>query len=149
MFCTLEKKTSHFQAQGNVFICRDMNARTGLQDFTDTQGSKYINGWLSCINYFSHLHRNNHDHSVNKIGKDLLHLCWSLGLYAVNGRIRGDTLGRYTFCSPLGNSTVDCMITDFDPSSLRAFTVRELSQPSAGVPMTATIGHSSQVTVYC
>ncbi len=44
---TLEEETSHFQAQGNVLICGDLNARTGLQpDFTDTQGSKYINNKL-------------------------------------------------------------------------------------------------------
>ncbi len=28
---TLEEETSHFQAQGNVLICGDLNARTGLQ----------------------------------------------------------------------------------------------------------------------
>ncbi len=118
---TLEEETSHFQAQGNVLICGDLNARTGLQpDFTDTQGSKYINNKLTVINNtFSHIHRNNHDHTVNKNGKDLLQLCRSLGLYIINGRLRGDTLGRFTMCSPLGNSTVDYMITDIDPSSLR------------------------------
>ncbi len=121
---TLEEETSHFQAQGNVLICGDLNARTGLQpDFTDTQGIKYINNKLTVINNtFSHIHRNNHDHTVNKNGKDLLQLCRSLGLYIINGSLRGDTLGRFTFCSPLGNSTVDYMITDIDPSSLRSFT---------------------------
>ncbi len=129
MFSTLEEETSHFQAQGNVLICGDLNARTGLQpDFIDTQGSKYINNKLTVINNtFSHIHRNNHDHTVNKDGKDLLQLCRSLGLYIINGRLRGDTLGRFTFCSPLGNSIVDYMITDIDPSSLRSFTVRELT----------------------
>ncbi len=71
MFSTLEEETSHFQAQGNVLICGDLNARTGLQpDFTDTQGSKYINNKRTVINNtFSHIHRNNHDHTVNKNGK--------------------------------------------------------------------------------
>ncbi len=113
-FSTLEEETSHFQAQGNVLICGDLNTRTGLKpDFTDTQGSKYINNKLTVINNtFSHIHRNNHDHTVNKNGKDLLQLCRILSLYIINGRLRGDTLGRFTFCSPLGNSTVDYMITD-------------------------------------
>ncbi len=119
---------------------RDLNARTGLQpDFPDTQGSKYINNKLTVINNtFSHIHRNNHDHTVNKNGKDLLQLCRSLGLYIINGRLRGDTLGRFTFCSPLGNSTVDYMITDIDPSSLRSFTVRELTP----------LSNHSQITAY-
>ncbi len=96
MFSTLEEETNHFQAQGNVLICGDLNARTGLQpDFTDTQGSKYINNKLTVINNtFPHIHRNNHDHTVNKNGKDLLQLCQSLGLYIINGRLRGDTLGQ-------------------------------------------------------
>ncbi len=56
-FSTLEEETSHFQAQGNVLICGDPNARTGLQpDFTDTQGSKYINNKLTVITFtFMHL----------------------------------------------------------------------------------------------
>ncbi len=139
MFSTLEEETNHFQAQGNVLICGDLNARTGLQpDFTDTQGNKYINNKLTVINNtFSHIHRYNHDHTVNKNGKDLLQLCRSLGLYIINGRLRGDTLGRFTFCSPLGNSTVDYMITDIDPSSLRSFTVRELTPLSDHSQITA------------
>ncbi len=139
MFSTLEEETNHFQAQGNVLICGDLYARTGLQpDFTDTQGSKYINNKLTVINNtFSHIHRNNHDHTVNKNGKDLLQLCRSLGLYIINGRLRGDTLGRFTFCTPLGNSTVDYMITDIDPSSLRSFTVRELTPLSDHSQITA------------
>ncbi len=140
MFSTFEEETSHFQAQGNVLICGDLNARTGLQpDFTDAQGSKYINNKLTIINKtFSHIHRNNHDHIVNKNGKVLLQLCRSLGLNIINGRLRGDTLGRFTFGSPLGNSTVDYMITDIDPSSLRPFTVRELTP----------LSDHSQITVY-
>ncbi len=67
----------------------------------------------------------------------LLQLCRSLGLYIINGRLRGDTLGRFTFCSPLGNSTVDYMITDIDPSSLRSFTVRELTPLSDHSQITA------------
>ncbi len=71
-FSTLEEETSHFQAQGNVLICGDLNARTGLQpDFTDTQGSIYINNKLTVINStLSHIHRNNYDHIVNKDGKE-------------------------------------------------------------------------------
>jgi hypothetical protein len=34
----------------------------------------------------------------------------------LNGRIPGDSLGRFMFSSALGNSAVDYVITDMDPS---------------------------------
>ena len=71
--------------------------------------------------------RKNFDPSTNRNGKDLLQLCRSLGLYIANGRLRGDSLGRFTFCSPLGNSTVDYMVTNIDPFSIRSFTVKPLT----------------------
>lgn len=83
-------------------------------------------------------HRNNSDHVVNKSGGDLLQLCRSLSLYFVNGRVRGDSLGRFTCCSPLGHSTVDYMMTDIDPSSLSSFTVK---------PLTPLSDHS-QITLF-
>ena len=60
----------------------------------------------------------------------MLQVCRSLGLYIVNGRLRGDSFGHYTHSSPLGNSTVDYMLTDIDPVHLRAFTVSPLTPQS-------------------
>ncbi len=51
--------------------------------------------------------RKNTDDQVNKNGKLLMELCRSLGLYLVNGRVKGDSLGRYTYSSFHGCSTVD------------------------------------------
>ena len=82
--------------------------------------------------------RNNPDCVVNKTGKELVHLCRSLGLYMLNGRTRGDSLGRFTYCSTLGTSVVDYAITDMDPSSISAFTVR---------PQTPLTDHC-QINVY-
>lgn len=42
----------------------------------------------------------------------------------LNGRIRGDSLGRFTQCSTLGAIVVNNAITDIDLSSISAFTVR-------------------------
>ncbi len=67
--------------------------------------------------------RNNLDQAVNKTGRELVQLCRASGLYILNGRIRGDSLGRFTCCSGLGASVVDYTITDMDPSSYSAFTV--------------------------
>lgn len=123
---SLHTEISHFQAQGNVLLCGDFNARTGSKlDYVDPQGNKHVFGQCSPYLTPALRIRNSLDHSVNKSGKELVHLCRALGLYMLNGRIRGDSLGRFTYCSALGASVVDYAITDMDPSSFNAFTVRQ------------------------
>ncbi len=60
-------------------------------------------------------------HSFDKLtdagGPQLSQLCRALGLYVVSGRRRGDSLGRHTYSSAVGCSTVDYFITDLDPMS--------------------------------
>ena len=51
--------------------------------------------------------KHNYDNITNKDGSQLLQLCRTLGMYIVNGRLRGDSYGRYTYSSSLGSSTVD------------------------------------------
>ena len=137
MFHELETDTCHFQAQGNVLICGDLNARTGLHpDILNSQGDHFIAQNTPFNTIFSH--RKNFDSSTNRNGKDLLQLCRSLGLYIANGRLRGDPLGKFTFCSPHGNSTVDYMVTDIDTFSIKSFTVQ---------PLTPLSDHS-QITMY-
>ena len=137
-FSVLEDEISHYQAQGSVLICGDLNARTGVEpDYITPQGDKHIPGQMS-IPLPSYPHRNNVDKTVNKSGHQLLQLCRTLGLYMVNGQLRGDSFGLYTHSSPLDNSTVDYSITDLDPFCLRAFTVS---------PLTPLSDHS-KITLY-
>ncbi|KAL6455216.1 hypothetical protein MHYP_G00363500 [Metynnis hypsauchen] len=138
IFPSLHHQISSFQAQGSVLICGDLNAHTGsLPDFNTEQGNNYIFGHQHPGN-ISDLPRFNSDPQVNRNGKDLLQLCQSLGLYIISGGLRGDSLGRFTFCSPLGNSTVDYMVTDLEPFSLSAFTVKALTP----------LSDHSQITVF-
>ena len=138
IFPLLQEQICSFQAQGSVLICGDLNARTGsLPDYSTELGNIHVFGQNFPHNT-TNLPRSNSDPQVNKNGRDLLQLCQSLGLYIVNGRLRGDSLGRHTFCSPLGNSTVDYTITDMDPFSLSAFTIK---------PLTPLSDHS-QITVF-
>ncbi len=121
-----------------MLICGDLNARTGPDpDLINAQGDKHIPGQIN-IPPPPHLHRNNFDKTVNRNGHQLLQMCRTLGLYIVNGRLRGDSFGLYTHSSPLGNSTVDYSITDLDPFHLRAFTVS---------PLTPLSDHS-KITLY-
>ena len=137
-FTILEDEINYYQTQGNVLICGDLNARTGTEpDLINTHGDKHIPGQIN-IPPPPHQHRNNLDKTVNRNGHQLLQMCRTLGLYIVNGRLRGDSFGLYTYSSPLGNSTVDYSITDLDPSYLRAFTVS---------PLTPLSDHS-KITLY-
>ena len=124
IFSTIEEEISHFQAQGSVLITGDLNARTGGKlDFTSTEGDSYITG--TNLDFPILPNRNNYDKNTNRSGKQVLQLCRELGLYIVNGRVRGESFGRYTYCSNFGSSTVDYAMTNLDQTFLRAFTVKE------------------------
>lgn len=56
--------------------------------------------------------RNNFDYIINPHGKNLLDICKTFDLKILNGRTNGDSLGRFTFSSQNGESTVDYIIAD-------------------------------------
>lgn len=87
----IKSEINPFQAQGNVLICGDLNARTCEEpDFTNTPGNNYI--FVNNHLYLPfHSHRNNYDKKTNAHGEQLLKLHRSLGQYIVNGRFRGDS----------------------------------------------------------
>ena len=44
-FSILEREINHFQVQGHVLVCGDLNARTGQEpDTLSTQGDKHLPG---------------------------------------------------------------------------------------------------------
>ncbi|KAI2644552.1 Structural polyprotein [Labeo rohita] len=120
----IHTEISRFQAQGSVLLCGDFNARTGSEsDNIDPNGNEHVFGQNPLSLTKNLPPRNNLDQTVNKNGTELVQLCRASSLYILNGRIRGDSLGRFTCCSGLGASVVDYAITDMDPSSFSAFTV--------------------------
>jgi len=128
IFDTLHSETAYFQAQGNVLLTGDLNARTGIEpDVIDPQNHKHVFDQAPLFNTPTLTHRNNLDCEINQSGREIVHLCRALGLYIVNGRFRGDSLGRFTYSSAHGSSVVDYAITDMDPSTISAFTVRQQS----------------------
>ena len=144
MFSALEEEISYFQARGHIVVCGDLNARTGReQDTLNTQGNKHLPGGEN-ISSPPCPPRHNHDKVTNKHGTQLIQLCRSLGLYIVNGRLRGDSFGRYTYSSPLGNSTVDYFITDLNLAAIRAFTVSPQTPLSDHNRTTAYLNRSTQ-----
>ena len=145
MIPTLEDEISIFQAQGHIVVCGDLNARTGPgPDTLNTQGNKHLPGGENISSPTCPL-RHNQDKTTNKHGTQLLQLCRSLGLYIVNGRLRGDSFGRYTCNSSQGNSTVDYFITDISMASLRAFTVSPQTPLSDHNRTTAYLNRSTRI----
>ena len=74
-------------------------------------------------------------------------MCNCLGLYIVNGRIRGDSLGRLTQCSVLGSIVVDYAITDTEPQYINAFTVSPQQPLSDHSQITLFLKKSLSTTV--
>ena len=55
--------------------------------------------------------RHNYDNITNKNRTQLLQRGRNLGMYIVNGRLWGDSYGRYTHSSSLGSSTVEYFLS--------------------------------------
>ncbi len=124
-FLQLQTDILHFQSRGHVLICGDLNARTGREiDYVNIGDNNHISNNTTFHSSLVITPRNNYDSLVNTNGKQVLKLCKGLGLYIINGRTRGDSLGRFTYCSRLGASVVDYSITDIDPNFINAFIVR-------------------------
>ncbi len=121
IFSTLQSEIIYFQSLGPVLLMGDLNARTGREaDYISSDGDKYINSSHKYQQKHLTKARQNYANTVNTHGKQVLQLCKSLGLYIVNGRTKGDSLGRLTYCSYLGSSTVDYAITDLDQSQVKS-----------------------------
>ena len=59
---------------------------------------------------------------MNYHGKRLLELCQATGLLIVNGRLFNDmNQGKFTFCSQVGQSTVDYLLTDLSNFDILSF----------------------------
>ena len=113
IFETLENEIDYFLRLGhNVLLLGDFNARTSNNNDTiNTEGSDFITGDLSDLSLKTVL-RNSFDSAYNSHGNKLISFCKSLDLKILNGRVRGDSLGRATYHGPKGSSTVDYIIVD-------------------------------------
>ena len=106
-------QTPTWRWQQSLPICPP---RYNYDNLTNKNGSQILPGGDS-IPSPKCLLRHNYDNITNK---KHMQLCHTLGLYIVNGRLRGDSYGRYTYSSSLGSSTVDYFITDLNPESLKS-----------------------------
>ena len=90
----------------------DFNSRTGkYSDTVSHEGNSIITNDQSDSS-FQTVERNSFDNVLNNNGKKLLEICKNLDLRIVNGRAKGDSLGRPTFHGKNGTSVIDYIICD-------------------------------------
>ena len=90
----------------------DFNSRTGkYSDTVSHEGNSIITNDQSDSS-FQTVQRNSFDNVLNNNGKKLLEICKNLDLRIVNGRAKGDSLGRPTFHGKNGTSVIDYIICD-------------------------------------
>ena len=96
----------------SVFVCGDLNARTGVRNDFVENDSDYIVDLLP-DNYITDqaLPRYSEDRVCNDFGNCLLDLCKSTGLRIVNGRVGEDKfIGKVTCVKGNGKSLVDYVL---------------------------------------
>ena len=102
---------NNFKDYGNILICGDLNARTGLDpNFIVNDSDKHVPLDPSYIIDSNILQRNSEDTNVEDRVKQVNELCVSSRMRILNGRILGDSYGKFTCQKPAGASVVDYMI---------------------------------------
>ena len=83
-----------------LIVCGDFNARTGNLNVGDACK-------CSDIRSAPFEFRDSFDVVINDFGYELLSTCLGFDLIILNGCIEGDTVGGFTYISPMGNSVID------------------------------------------
>ena len=117
-FNILQEQIAEHNDQGDIFICGDLNARTGqLQD--SERNIMGRDGDLEDILYNMDANatetelgrKSSQDVTVNSYGRCLIDLCKVTGFRIMNGRLHNDkNIGEFTYESYLGKSTIDLLI---------------------------------------
>ena len=118
IFQNLEEDISRFSNDGSIILAGDLNAKTGTErDFVSDLRDEHspIND-VDNYNFDKPLHRRNQDkHPVDNQGENFLNLCKNTRIRILNGRVRGDRLGkftRYPLAARESPSTLDYIATD-------------------------------------
>ena len=104
----------HYSKLGRIMLMEDFNARKGLM--SDSLGGNDLQFLTNSTDLnsnpdsetFTKLH--SLDQSVNRYDRSLVNLCISNKLSILNGRVKGDLLGKVTCYKPNRASVVDYAI---------------------------------------
>ena len=128
-FESLELCITKYKDLGKVFISGDFNSRTSnLPDYVEFD--KYLDTNIPFVCCYDIPKRINSDKIIDAQGKRLLDLCISTGLLIANGRLHADkNVGKFTFSSHRGESTVDYLLLELDDfSTLCDFEVLDFTE---------------------
>ena len=125
---------------GKVFVTGDLNGRTS--DSIDYLiFDKNLDQNLQFLNSVDIPLRKSRDCITDYNGLKLLNLCQSTGLLIANGRLHSDkNIGKYTFCSHIGQSVVDYMLLNFsDFCTISAFDILDFNEYTDHAPISFQI----------
>lgn len=91
-----------------LILTGDFNSRVGTEmDYIPNDDLKHlpIGEHYDTDNF--EVERKSKDSYVNKFGRELISMCCSFCVHILNGRVKPDRNGEYTFVSPLGKSVID------------------------------------------
>ena len=109
IFEEIEQDIITFSTRGNIIILGDLNARTGkINECLSDDGHTHIQDQSE--HSLQTKGRESFDLTINNHGKHLINICKSYDLKILNGRTRGDSLGRPTFHGKNGTSVIDYII---------------------------------------
>ena len=111
-----------------MVLMGDFNSRTGTSaDFVINDDVTHIPVPDLYVPDTDVILRNSLDEKICTYGNDLLDLCRTTGLKIANGRVLGDSTGKFTCYKYNGSSTVDYVVTDLTTlSKLMYFKVDNL-----------------------
>ena len=113
LYDQLEQDIVKFNDLGKVFVSGDLNGRT-CDDIDYFEFDKYLDQNSLLGNTFDIPTRVNKYHTLDFNGRQILDFCQSTGLLIANGRLLNDrNVGKFTFCGHRGQSTVDCLLLNF------------------------------------
>ena len=128
IFTNLENDINNLKNDYSIVLMGDFNARTGTENDFIVEG---LNDFIPHDNFplpRQVPNRYSFDGHINEHGKTLIEICKSLDLRILNGRCKGDSLGKITFHGSQGISTVDYIITDHETMNIfQNFVVRHPS----------------------
>ena len=125
-FRDLDNDIAKFSCIGHILLAGDFNARTGRAlDHMEVDNNNHIPGDIPSFHH-NLSQRNNYDNQINDHGKILLDICKSCNLRILNGRTKGDSIGKITYHLPPRISTVDYIIVSDDfTNSIENLTVKQ------------------------
>lgn len=124
----LEHDIQNFSEKGDILLCGDFNARTGIKDdFISNDNNNHLPLDVDYVPDKSIMPRRSLDDIIRDRGFDVIDLCISSQLRILNGRSLGDLHGKFTCHKKAGSSVVDYMIISEDlVSSVLYFYVGDL-----------------------